>query len=128
LSVNPYFMSRESQYKGKPRIVIENLLDSNITDYKFFCFNGKVEFVELIYDRTFEQKKIFYDLNWNKLPFTTGGGGHVVDEKLEKPSNFLKMVEVANNLAKDFSFVRVDLYSHNNFIYFGELTFYPSGG
>lgn len=128
LSIDPFYMSRESQYKGKSRIIIEKLLDSNITDYKFFCFNGVVEFVELICDRSIEQRKMFYDLDWNKLPFTTGGGKHDINDNIEKPDNFNELVSIANKLAKDFLFVRVDLYSHKNSVYFGELTFYPSGG
>lgn len=38
------------------------------------------------------------------------------------------MIEVAKALAKDFSFVRVDLYSIRGETYFSELTFYPNGG
>ena len=30
--------------------------------------------------------------------------------------------------SKDFIFVRVDLYIHNNKIFFGELTLHPGGG
>lgn len=128
LKINPFFMSRESQYRGKSRIITEKLLDHNITDYKFFCFNGKVKFIELISDRSGEQKKVFYDLDWNKLPFTTGGASTVFVDEVNKPSNFDELVSVANKLAEEFAFVRVDLYSHQNKVYFGELTFYPAGG
>ena len=38
------------------------------------------------------------------------------------------MVEITEELAKGIPFVRVDLYSVKNRIYFGELTFYPSSG
>lgn len=127
LKINPYYMSREAHYKGKSRIIIEKMLDYNITDYKFFCFNGKIEFVELISDRAGELKKMFYDLNWNKLNFTTGTP-IVNSEEIPKPENFDDLVKVANQLAQDFKFVRIDLYTHQNKVYFGELTFYPAGG
>ena len=38
------------------------------------------------------------------------------------------MYQVAEKLAEDFVFVRVDLYDVNSKIYFGELTFTPTGG
>jgi hypothetical protein len=37
------------------------------------------------------------------------------------------MVRVAESLAEDFDFIRVDLYSVANKIYFSELTPYPGG-
>ena len=47
---------------------------------------------------------------------------------LEKPSQFDKMVSLAEKLCEGFSFVRVDLYVIQNNIYFGEMTFTPGGG
>ena len=38
------------------------------------------------------------------------------------------MITVAEKLASDFPFVRVDLYNINGRIVFGELTFYPWSG
>ncbi len=38
------------------------------------------------------------------------------------------MIDIATNLSKDFSFVRVDLYNIDGRIYFGELTFTPAAG
>ena len=44
--------------------------------------------------------------------------------ELDKPK-FLEMVEIADKLssATKYEFIRVDLYSVNNQLYFGELTF-----
>lgn len=126
LKVNPYYMSREKQYKGKSRIISELMLEYNITDYKFFCFNGKPEYVELYIDRQKEHKKIFYDMNWLRMPFTTANDNCDID--IEKPEKFEELYGVAKMLSKGFSFVRVDLYIHKQKIYFGELTFYPAGG
>ena len=49
-------------------------------------------------------------------------------QKLDKPQNFEKMVEIAELLSKDIPFVRVDLYNINGKIYFGELTLTPNEG
>lgn len=49
-------------------------------------------------------------------------------EPLAKPENLDKMLEIAENLAKPFPCVRVDLYNINSKIYFGEMTFTSLGG
>ena len=38
------------------------------------------------------------------------------------------MMNLAEILGKPFDFVRIDLYSINNKIYFGEFTHYPASG
>lgn len=50
------------------------------------------------------------------------------NSNLVKPDNLNQMLEISNILSKDFPYVRVDLYSFNNAIYFGELTFHPGAG
>ena len=48
--------------------------------------------------------------------------------KLNKPNNFEEMVDIARRLSEGFNQVRVDLYTCNKDIYFGELTFFHAGG
>lgn len=38
------------------------------------------------------------------------------------------MIQIAEKLAQNIPFVRVDLYEINNKLYFGELTFFPGAG
>lgn len=126
---NHYFYSFEWAYKDiKPRIVCESLLDSQdkIKDYKFFCFQGKAKFLHIASERDVKLKIDFYDLNWNRLAVRREYPNS--NTEFEKPKNFDKMIEIAETLAEDFPFVRVDLYEVNNKIYFGELTFYSSNG
>ena len=40
----------------------------------------------------------------------------------EKPANLAEMISVAEKLSEHFDFIRVDLYSGDDFIYVGELT------
>ena len=47
---------------------------------------------------------------------------------LEKPKNLEKMFEFASKLSTGIPFVRVDFYNVDGQVYFGELTFFPSGG
>ena len=49
-------------------------------------------------------------------------------EIASKAQNLDEMIKIANIIAIDFPFVRVDLYSVDSKIIFGELTFYPCTG
>ncbi len=128
-------MGREWCYEGlKARIICEKLLPrdkrNDLPDYKFFCFNGKAEFLYVMIDYTDNHKNGkmgFYDRNFKKLDFYRDDFGKI-DFELEKPKNFDKMVEYAEILSKDFPHVRVDFYNLDGKIVFGELTFYNTSG
>jgi len=126
LGVNNYYLSREPNYKGENKIICERMLEYNITDYKFFCFNGTPTFVELYIDRFGNHRKVFYDMNWKKAGFTTANDS--MDGDAERPKEFDEMVSVAKKLSEGWPFVRVDLYVHEGNVYFGEMTFHPAGG
>lgn len=126
-----YKIKKEYQYKNvKKKIICEKLIsDSNgeLLDYKFFCFDGKAEFVKVDFDRFGDHKVNFYDNNWKLIDMKeTGYENYKIDCK--KPQNFDKMLEIAEKLSKNFQFVRVDLYNVDGKIYFGELTFTPASG
>ena len=128
-----YFLHREWPYKNvKPRIIaetyIENKEEIGLKDYKFMCFNGKVKCSFVCTNRNSKQglSVDFFDLNWKKMPFTRhypNSGEHI-----NKPINYNQMLQLAEKLAKNIPFVRVDFYEVNRKIYFGELTFYPGAG
>ena len=108
------------------RIVCEEFLGSNITDYKFFCFNGEPKFIyvsnDLIHDR---QAQIgFFYLDGTKMPLKRDDYTDIAQVKL--PVFFPEMLDMAKNLSKDFPFVRVDFFLANDRYYFAELTFTPS--
>lgn len=128
---------REWAYEnGYPRrIIIEQFIcdgdnaKQDLSDYKFYCFNGEPHYCQLIQNRTTKETIDFYDMEWNHMPFR-GLNPKCDFSHIEatKPSNYDEMICIARELARDFPFVRVDLYSVNNKIYFGELTFYPASG
>ena len=126
-----YKIKKEYQYKNvKKKIICEKLIeDSNgdLLDYKFFCFDGKPEFVKVDFERFKEHKVNFYDNNWNLLNMKEKGYENYKKE-CKKPKNFDEMLKIAENLSKKFQFVRVDLYNVDGKIYFGELTFTPASG
>ncbi len=117
----------------KSRIVVEQLLEDNshlnnaVNDYKIFCFNGKPTYVICISDRYTDRcNHLVYDTNWTKIPVASEGAR--IDEDAPRPENLEEMLGVAAKLSEEFPFARIDLYSLNNKIYFGEITFYPWSG
>ncbi len=133
INTNFYWYGREWPYKNiKPQIIVEEFIpDENgncPVDYKFFCFDGKMEIFKIDYNRFTKRAANYYDKNCNFLEI---GKIHSTPDpsiKLELPDNFDEMVKITEILSKGIPFLRVDLYSVNNRIYFGELTFYPSSG
>lgn len=133
LKRNIYSSAREWAYKDvTPKIIVEPFLEeensqfNGLNDYKIFCFNGEPRYIVVDVNRAVSHKRNIYDLEWNNLNVATDHP--VIDEEVKKPDNLSEMLDIAKRLAQDFPFVRVDLYSLNNKIYFGELTFYPWSG
>lgn len=129
-----YRYGREWPYKNvKPRIIIEEYMEdkenTQLNDYKLMCFNGKVKCTFVCSERDNKEKGLavtFFDNSWNKLPFQRHYRNS--DKVIKQPKNFNKMIELAELLSKDLTFVRIDFYEVNNKIYFGEITFYPGAG
>lgn len=126
---------REWVYEGKKhRIIIEkNLITENnndLPDYKFFCFNGKVECLYLMQNYTMhhsEGEMGFFDNNFNMLDARRMDFKPILNPP-QKPHNFVKMVEYASILSEGFPHVRVDFYNLNGQIVFGEMTFFNASG
>ncbi len=139
LNTNYYYHSKEWQYKNiRPYIIVEKLildLDGKIPrDYKFHCFHGKVEVIEVDFDRYENHKRNYYNTDWELLPFTWGtpyGNQTKVDNyknKVAPPSKLSEMITIAEKLSLAFKYVRIDLYCVNKKIYFGEITFHHDSG
>lgn len=133
LKRNYYYAGREWPYKNvKPRIIAEIYLNDfnsgELMDYKFFCFNGKVKFLKVDFNRFIEHHANYYDTKLNILPFGERICPPDLNKKIDFPENINKMIELAEKLAKDIPFVRIDFYNVNEKIYFGEMTFYPAAG
>ena len=124
---------REWVYSDEDRkIIVEQYLedytqkDGSISDYKFLCFNGKPEYIVYDMDRFTDHRRNIYDLSWNDLHIESDC--KCCEKPINPPENLNQMLEVAKKLCEDFPAVRVDLYSINGKIYFGELTFFPWSG
>lgn len=129
-----YFIySREWPYKNvKKRIMCEEYIsdDNNefLTDYKFYCFDGKVKVLGIFQGRGSSSGTVgdFFDVDFNWIDMKWGYPN--APEIPKKPDKFNEMVKIAETLSKDIPHVRVDLYLSNGQIYFGELTFFDGGG
>ena len=134
LKLNPKkSFGREWAYEGtKNRIIVEKLLEpsnKDLVDYKFFCFNGKCQYLYIISNRKLGESAELgiYDKSFNKID------AYRCDEKkqinkFDKPKNFDKMIKYAEKLSNEFPHVRVDFYNIDGTIYFGEMTFYDGSG
>ena len=130
LKINYGVTSGEEHYKKiKPLIVAEKYLedgDGDLLDYKIFCSNGKVKYIQIDVDRFTNHTRCFYDTSWNKQEFTLGFP--FFKGEVRKPKNLKEMIIVAEKLSKDFPMVRVDLYNIDGKIIFGEMTFTHGSG
>lgn len=130
LQKNAYNYSREYFYKELPRrIICEEIIGDGKNaplDYKFMCFNGKVQFIIIDYDRFTAHSRDFYDVDWNRLKITTDCPISTYEQS--KPKLLPQMIDICEKLSANYKHVRVDLYCVNNKIYFGELTFMPWAG
>lgn len=132
-SVKKNGMGREWAYYGlKFGIVVEELLVNNdnptagINDYKIFCYNGHAKYIIVDVDRYTAHRRNFYDRLWNNLHITSDC--QASEHEIAKPENLDELLNVAEKLSEDFPYVRVDLYSVEGRVFFGELTFYPWSG
>lgn len=108
--------------------VLKITKEEELKDYKFFCFNGRVEFFKIDFDRFIGHKANYYDRDMNLLPFGEAAYPPSPSKQLEMPQNFDQMIALAEKLSKGLPFLRVDFYNINGKIFFGELTFFPAGG
>ena len=117
-------------YKVRGRLIAEAKIETKSgkapIDYKFFCFNGKTNYLFVATDRPDDIKFDFFDVNWNHIDVRNGHPNST--QLIEKPEKFDEMIKIAEKLSSDFPHVRVDLYNENGKIYFGEMTFFHFGG
>ncbi len=91
-------------------------------DYKLFVFNGRVEFVQVHLGRERRYRWIVFDRDWRRVSSATA------DADPPCPASLHRMIEAAEELGRDFDFVRVDLYETGARALSGEMTFYPGSG
>lgn len=127
-----YWYNREWQYKHlKHRILAEEYLTDasgdGLIDYKFFCFDGKPEFMFIATGRATGNTRFdFFDMDFQWIPVKQHYPN--ADVRPSKPAHFEEMKELAQKLSQGLKHVRVDFFLANDQVYFGELTFVHFGG
>lgn len=111
-----------------PQVLVEPMIGGSIpsTEYKFFCFGGRVEFIEVHLRRGDLRECANMDRDWNLHPFTLLMPRATTPPP--RPQSLEEMIRGAEVLAEGFPFVRIDLYEVDGRPRFGEVTFYPASG
>ena len=140
LQNNTYNKYREWPYKSvQPKIFAEQLLSESpikegentddLTDYKFYCFNGEPKFCQVIQGRSSQETIDFFDVNWEHQEFIgLNPKAHHSKVVPKRPVNLDEMLSMCRNLSEGKAFARVDLYEVSCELKFGEITFYPASG
>ncbi|MBD8591098.1 glycosyl transferase [Peribacillus simplex] len=129
---NWYWFGREWSYKDiKPRIICEKYMvdesETELKDYKIFCFNGEPKLIQVDFNRHIEHKRNLFTTNWQyidaKIKYPTQSSFNI-----SKPNRLDDMLKCARALSSNIPHLRVDFYSINDQVYFGEMTFYHGSG
>ncbi|MGY2075321.1 ATP-grasp fold amidoligase family protein [Blastococcus sp. SYSU DS0828] len=99
---------------------------ARLDDFKFLVFDGEVAAIQVDRGRfTREQTRSYYTPEWEQIPVQLVAP---CGPPMAAPENLAAMLHAARVLGRSFDFMRVDLYTTGNAVWFGEFTPYPSGG
>ena len=131
-AVTPYEPnSHQWWYCRIPRqVIVEEFLgDPGLgppTDYKFFVVNQRVRAILAVSGRFSSIRRSLHAPDWTSLHHEFRY--HDADDHDPRPAHLSEMIDIAEKLAADFTFIRVDLYDTKAGVRFGELTHCPQGG
>ena len=130
LAINYYLEAREWQHKHIPRkIIVEEFLGINRSvppEYKFHSFHGEPELVLVALDRYSKNHlEGWFNSDWIPQGLDTTMDR---DVNIPKPDRLNELLNVARIFAKDFDYIRVDLYLLPDKIVLGELTVTAASG
>lgn len=112
LSNNGYWYGREWPYKSVvPKVIAEKMLSEGteeecLTDYKFFCFDGKARIMYISRDSASHATTDFFDMDFNRLDIRMKDGPYPIPPA--KPRSFDEMKNIAEILSKGIKHLRVD--------------------
>ena len=108
---------------------ISSFQESGMDEYKFFCNNGEIKMINVVYGRQTgdEVREAFTDASL-KIFDTWQDNKVLKQEDIYIPNCFEKMVKFSKDVSKSFPMIRVDLLTNGNQLYFCEFTFYDCAG
>lgn len=132
LKKNYYMQSREWPYKDiRPRVIAETYMTDEsmeeLKDYKIYTFGGKPYLIQVDFDRFKNHRRNLYTIDWEYIKEEIE---YPCDPKVKiaKPEKLDEMLKLAEILSEGTASLRVDFYSINDKVYFGEITFYQEAG
>lgn len=123
LDINYYQRQREANYRYlRPGVIVEPLIFNcvDLDDYKFFCYQGQPRMIQVDVNRHNEHRRCLFNTRWKLLDYTCSHAPPAMPPP--QPANLSTMLKLAATLSKEFSLVRIDLYSNGNECRFGEIT------
>jgi len=119
----------EWPYRDLPaRILAEELLregEAIARDFKVFVFHGRARVVSVDHDRFVRHVRSLYTPEWERVPFELK---FPAGPDVERPAALGEMIAIAERLARETDFLRVDLYAPGARIVVGELTSFHGAG
>lgn len=126
-----YYYQLEWEYKNiTPKVFAEEHIrfeegKNLLQDFKIHCFHGIPRLIQTITDRESEVKENWFDTDWNEQDMYYFSAKKA---SVSRPSNLDILLELAEELAGEMPYVRVDFYTNGQKVLFGEFTFRPFGG
>ena len=128
----PHLANNDFHNKIAQNSNLESNADSSLAqpykapdDYKFHCFSEQI-FIQVDTERFTSHTRTIFDTEWNMLDVVYY---YPLPSSIpSKPQNIPTMLNIAELLGKNCSYVRVDLYSIYGQTIVGELTMTPEGG
>jgi len=121
-------LTGEWVYEKSPfKIIAEQFLQENITDYKLYFAKDTFIATQVISDRLNNFYIDYFDEKWCDLGILRNKNKNN-PMPTEKPKAYEKMIEVGKILCAPFPFSRLDFYEVSEKIYVGEISFFPNNG
>ena len=99
---------------------------------KLHYINGELQFIYCSIDREGENYRSIYSPDWKRIdmewvaPKDHKGG--LVGKDIPPPQTLEKMKKIADEIAKNFKYVRIDFYDVDGKLYYGEITLHHGSG
>lgn len=131
LSLNyAYIGGYEWQYENINRGIIIQPYLGQLLDWQFWCENGEIKYIQLSrkFGKNLEEFICFTDSSCENTDMYIGIKPMRFKLLSKEKETYKKMKPIVEQLASNYKFVRVDLYSINDKVKFSELTFSPCSG
>lgn len=116
--IRPGFIIEE--YIGHPRALPP--------EYKIHVFNGRARYLYIVSNRNNDIRYDNFYIDFTPFNEAQFNDWQSSDTPPKKPDNYDEIVHIAEQLASDFVYCRVDFFLVDNKLYFNEFTFTPAKG